>query len=73
MLPGMVGAVKHSSGLVRVWPPGAPEKEDERDDAWGAVAASVDEGDDDDGSLKNRTCRTMTATEVTVAMAATAS
>ena len=49
MLPGMVGAVKHSSGLVRVWPTGAHEKEDERDDAWGAVAASEEEGEGDDG------------------------
>ena len=30
MLFGMVGAVKHSSRLVCVWPPGAHEKEDER-------------------------------------------
>ena len=50
MLPGMMGAVKHSSGLVRVWAPGAHEKEDERDDAWGAVPASVEEGDGEDGS-----------------------
>ena len=49
MLPGMVGAVKHSSDLVGVWQSVAHEKEDERDDAWGAVAASVEEGDCDDG------------------------
>ena len=56
--------MKHSSKLVRVWPRGAHEKEDGRDDAWGAVAASVEEGDGDDGR---------TATKVTMAMAATAS
>ena len=47
--PGEHGAA-HCSKLVRVWPPGAHEKGDERDDAWGAVAASVEEGDGDDGS-----------------------
>ena len=49
MLPGMVGAVKHSSKLCARLAASRTEKEDKRNDAWGAVAASV-EGDDDDGS-----------------------
>ena len=73
MLPGMVGAVKHSSGLVRVWPMAHMRRKTSTMmrgvpllRQWMKATVMM-------VSLKNRTCRTMTATEVKMVMAATES